>query len=120
MRFQVEEPGRAERLRVHVRGAGEAVYLTLDSTKTVERAFEAILPGERLRAPELQYRVELLDRAGSPLLRAGTAEAPLRVAVRPSSAISVHKKAWFWVAVIGGAAVAAVAVGVGVGVGLGH
>ncbi len=106
----IQDPqGRVSGLVLAYRQGTSDVFRRLDCDFR-DGAFVAVIPGEDVAPPLVEYYFEAVDGAGLPVAARGDVAAPLRIAVEgPSN--SVLTKWWFWtiaVVVIGGAVTTAV------------
>ncbi len=100
----IQDPqGRVSGLVLAYRQGTSDVFRRLDCDFR-DGAFVAVIPGEDVAPPLVEYYFEAVDGAGLPVAARGDVAAPLRIAVEgPSN--SVLTKWWFWtiaVVVIGG------------------
>ncbi len=110
---QVDDPGhRVRSVVLAYRQGTSAVFRRMDTTARGSD-FVAVLPGEDVRPPLVEYYFEALDANGLPLASRGDVAAPLRIAV-PAPGGDVTAEPWFWLALGGGAAVVAGAIILGV------
>ncbi len=84
--FRLRDPkGVVETVRVPFRTEAKAAFSSLALQRTADGAWEAVLPGETTASATglvLEYYLETADAEGV-LLRAGTADQPLRLTISP-------------------------------------
>jgi hypothetical protein len=100
--------GMAERLVVFHRARGQAVYSRVDAHGDEGGHFVATVPATAVKAPGVEYYLDLTDERGVTIARGGSLGAPLDVDVLAYKK-PIYKRGWFW-GVLGGV----VAVGAGV------
>lgn len=111
---RVEDPARrVARVVLAYRQGTSAVFQRADAV-TEGNAYVAILPGDAVRPPLVEYYFEALDAGGLPVASRGDVSGPLRITVPDpdnGDGGSVFSEWWFWAGVavvVGGAATAAV------------
>lgn len=106
----VEDPdGRVAGLVLAYRQGTNDVFQRIDCRREAGE-YVAVLPGEDVAPPLVEYYFEAIDAAGLPVAARGDVAAPLRIAVEGESD-SILRKWWFWTigaVVIGGAVATAV------------
>jgi hypothetical protein len=107
----VPTAGAAERMALFHRARGQEVFSRVESRADEHGRFAATVPGLEVRAPGLEYYVELLDDGGAVVARSGSFASPLSADVAIYKK-PLYKKAWFWGVIGGVVAAGAIAVGV--------
>lgn len=98
------DPGhRATRLIVAYRSGSRGLFRRIEARPNGSGALAAVIPGDAVRPPLVEYYLEAVDSAGLPVQSRGDALAPLRVAV-PQPGLP------WWPFVLGGGVLAAGAV----------
>src|SRR5205823_6545034 len=98
---RVDYPGgMAERMVVFHRARGQELYSRVESRGDERGRFAVTLPATQVRAPALEYYIDLTDERGLELARGGSLGIPLTVDVLAFKK-PLYKRGWFW-GVVGG------------------
>ncbi len=105
---KIIDPGnQAAGISIRYRTGSKGKFKRLEARLSRDR-FRASIPGSAVKAPLVEYYIEVLDDGGLPIATRGDAAAPMRIAVPdPDQGSSMIASPWFWVA-------AAAVVGAGV------
>jgi hypothetical protein len=83
LQVTVELTDLAKGALLHVRTRGQPAFVTQPMEALGSGYWTAIVPGDRLVAPEIEYFIEATDDAGKAFTVAGNPSSPHRVDVRP-------------------------------------
>jgi tetratricopeptide (TPR) repeat protein len=102
---RVDYPGGvAEKMRIFYRTRGTNAFSAVTVSSQPAGRFTALVPGLQVKAPALEYYVELLDETGTQVAGAGALGQPIGLEVAASKR-PLYAKAWFW-GTLGGVLVA--------------
>jgi len=111
LRAEIDDPsGRVASVVLAYRQGSEDVFQRLD-TRFADGAYTAVITGDDIRPPLVEYYFEGLDASGLPVASRGDVAAPLRIAVPAPGGSSILTQWWFWVGaavLIGGAVTAGI------------
>jgi hypothetical protein len=92
--FAIERPEQVVTAWIHYRRAGDETYRRTDLHRDGDAYLRANLPEEAVRAPGIEYFVEVATHAGNVGTAVGTAAAPMRVEVEapPRTELFVERR----------------------------
>lgn len=110
-----DQDGRMARLVLAYRPAASPGFVRIE-TVPGPQGYSAVVPGDQLAPPVIEYFFEALDAGGTVVGGRGDERVPLRVPVPAEEDGGIVTQWWFWT-VIGVAVVAGIAIPVGLTVG---
>jgi tetratricopeptide (TPR) repeat protein len=110
----VEDPDRrTASLVLAYRQGSSAVFVRRECERASDGTYTAVIPGNDVSPPLVEYYFEAVDAAGLPLASRGGGAPPLRIAV-PAPGRPIEEEPAFWGILAGSAVAVGLAIGLGV------